>query len=407
MKVTNLHIEDMRAIERASFAFEKDFNLLVGVNGVGKSTILDALAISLSKIIRDKTKAKYRTKPLDVDDIRMEKNELIVECQIEHSMDVIVHSLSASINKSSGELERHDQFSGSRILSVDPANGGQPLAILFSTNRAVPMRRSGMSPKSLARNSIVVALDGAFAKRQLHLSEISHWVYARETLSAEDSVAANMLSAFDSVLGRFIPGCSNLHTDQAARNGRRELMITKDHVTVPVRNLSDGERGILSIVLDITRRLSLANPECEDPSSEAEAIILIDEIDLHLHPKWQRSVIKSFIKTFPKCQFIATTHSPQVIGEAQPHQIHIIPSDGEVYSPSHSYGVDSSRILEEIMDTEPRDPEVDNLLHTIGDQSSKNQFELVRRSRNRLASLVGEDDPEVVYIDSYLSAWSK
>ena len=77
--------------------------------------------------------------------------------------------------------------------------------------------------------------------------------------------------------------------------------------------------------------------------------MLIDEIDLHLHPKWQRQIVDKLTKTFPRCQFIATTHSPQVIGEVGHNRIQII-ANGEVYSPTHSFGVDSSRVLEEIMD---------------------------------------------------------
>ena len=75
--------------------------------------------------------------------------------------------------------------------------------------------------------------------------------------------------------------------------------------------------------------------------------MLIDEIDLHLHPKWQRQIVHKLTEVFPRCQFITTTHSPQVIGEVEHDRIQII-ANGEVYSPTHSFGVDSSRLLEEI-----------------------------------------------------------
>lgn len=123
--------------------------------------------------------------------------------------------------------------------------------------------------------------------------------------------------------------------------------------TLEVSQLSDGERGILALVLDLTRRLAQANPSMEDPAAEAEAVVLIDELDLHLHPKWQRQIVTKLTKTFPKCQFIATTHSPQIVGEVGHRRIQMI-ADGQVYSPTHSYGVDSSRVLEEIMGANPR-----------------------------------------------------
>ena len=109
---------------------------------------------------------------------------------------------------------------------------------------------------------------------------------------------------------------------------------------------------MLALVLDLARRLSQANPSLDDPLSEGHAVVLIDEIDLHLHSKWQRQIVHNLAAAFPGCQFIATTHSPQVIGEVEHNRIQII-ANGEVYSPTHSFGVDSSRVLEEIMDVTP------------------------------------------------------
>ena len=102
------------------------------------------------------------------------------------------------------------------------------------------------------------------------------------------------------------------------------FVLIGDSTTIPVRQLSDGERGILAFVLDLTRRFAQANPNFTDPASEAEAIVLIDEIDLHLHPKWQRQIIHNLTTTFPCCQFIATTHSPQVVASVEPDQVHLL-----------------------------------------------------------------------------------
>ena len=144
-----------------------------------------------------------------------------------------------------------------------------------------------------------------------------------------------------------------------------------------MRQLSDGERGTLALVLDLTRRLAQANPEMTDPAAEAEAVVLIDEIDLHLHPKWQRQIVRNLTAAFPRCQFIATTHSPQVIGEVEHDRIQII-ANGQVYSPTHSFGVDSSRVLEEIMDADPRAQEVKALLSQVSQEVGKQQFDSAR-----------------------------
>ena len=178
-------------------------------------------------------------------------------------------------------------------------------------------------------------------------------------------------------------------------------MIDHGDTPLPVRSLSDGERGVLAIVLDLARRLAQANPELDDPAAEAEAVVLIDEIELHLHPSWQRQIVANLTETFPKCQFIATTHSPQVIGEVEHDRIHIM-ADGDVYSPTHSFGVDSSRVLEEIMGTESRTPSVDELLSEISRTIGDDRYGDARKLLDDLSDRLGENDPEVTRIRTLL-----
>src|SRR5690606_16357245 len=102
------------------------------------------------------------------------------------------------------------------------------------------------------------------------------------------------------------------------------LLIDRKGVALPVRQLSDGERGSLALVLDLTRRLSQANPGLDDPAANGPGVVLIDEIDLHLHPKWQRDIVGNLPNAFPNLQFIATTHSPQVIGEVEHDRIQVM-----------------------------------------------------------------------------------
>ena len=153
--------------------------------------------------------------------------------------------------------------------------------------------------------------------------------------------------------------------------------------------------------MDLTRRLAQANPKFTDPASEAEAVVLIDELDLHLHPKWQRQIVHNLTATFPRCQFIATTHSPQVIGEVPHERIQII-SDDKVYSPSHSFGVDSSRVLEEIMDVDPRSAKVKELLSTVSRVIGKEQFNQARDLVGQLVEHLGDEDPEVTRLRTLL-----
>jgi predicted ATP-binding protein involved in virulence len=172
--------------------------------------------------------------------------------------------------------------------------------------------------------------------------------------------------------------------------------------SLDVAQLSDGERGNLALVLDLTRRLAQANPKLRDPASESEAVVLIDELELHLHPKWQRTILHSLTATFPKCQFIATTHSPQVIGEVEHHRIQIM-ADGQVYSPTHSYGVDSSRVLEEVMDSTSRTSKAQELISQASQAVGAQRFDDARLLVDKLEKLTGNpNDAEVMRLRTLL-----
>jgi ribonuclease HI len=131
------------------------------------------------------------------------------------------------------------------------------------------------------------------------------------------------------------------------------LFLEKNRIALDVRQLSEGERGLLAIVLDIARRLSQANPSLADPIKQGKAVVLIDELDLHLHPKWQRSIVEQLTRTFPRCQFIATTHSPQIVAAVEPEQVLLLTDTG-VVRPDRTLGMDSNWILRHLMQADDR-----------------------------------------------------
>ena len=444
MKVTHLNLANVRVIESAEFHFRPGFNLVVGVNGVGKTTVIEALAVSLSEIIQRITKFRIRTESFGSDAIRIGADSMDIECgfqidgiqgsyRIHQNREGSVPQMEAGkpreqvivtpdraefvedflkIPQMSRQLEAKTEFPSTEAEitpsirddgsnSLDSDRGGRPLAIFFSTNRAAPSERK--PSRVSAAGGLIAAFAGAFSHRELRLGEFAAWIRVQQALSRERPSTTRTLEFLEDTVKRFLPGYENLslsgNNDQMLLIDQctttLPLLFHRNIVTLSVRQLSDGERGLLALVLDLTRRLSQANPEMEDPATEAEAVVLIDEIDLHLHPKWQRQVVHNLTAAFPKCQFIATTHSPQVIGEVESDRIHII-DDGQVYSPTHSFGVDSSRVLEELMDADPRTRNVHELLTRIGDEIDGNRFEQARCSLSSLSDILGEDDPEVV-----------
>lgn len=410
MRVTALKLANLRAVETAEFRFQAGFNLIVGVNGVGKSSVLDALRVCLSAFAKQANKLRTPVEAFTVDDIRFGANALSIECGVqidgsEHRYLIHQPQESSSPQKKGAGMPReqvHDTPARATFLGDAPGPvtgsepGGRPLAVLFSTNRAVPSERA--PGKNVAAGGIAAAFAGALANRELRLGEFAAWMRVQEALKSERATAGRVLTAFEDAVARFLPGYAHL---RVLGDGHPKLLIDRGSTTVAVRQLSDGERGTLALVLDLTRRLAQANPEMPDPAAEAEAVVLIDEIDLHLHPKWQRQIVRNLSAAFPRCQFIATTHSPQVIGEVEHDRIQII-ANGQVYSPTHSFGVDSSRVLEEIMDADPRTQEVNALLSQISQEVGKQRYQSARGLLDTLVGNLGEDDPEVTRIRTLL-----
>ena len=401
MRVTSLKLTNVRAIETAEFRFQPGFNLIVGVNGAGKTSMLDSLRVCLSAFVKQANKLRAPVEAFALDDIRVGANALTVECSGQiHSSEhrYLIHKpreASAPQEKKAGmpREQVHDTPEKASFLGTVPMPvtgrepGGRPLAILFSTNRAVPSERA--PSKSVAAGGTAAAFADAFANRELRLGELAAWMRVQETLQPEHEQAGRALAAFEDAVSRFLPGYAHLRVDS---NKRPRLLVDCGRSTVAVRQMSDGERGILALVLDLTRRLVQANPEMSDPVAEAEAVVLIDEIDLHLHPKWQRQIVPKLAAAFPRCQFIATTHSPQVVASVEPDQVHLLAPVG-IIRPDRSLGMDSNWILRHLMEANDRPEDAKAAIQSVESLIGKGTFKKARATISE-AKKNGLDLPE-------------
>lgn len=403
MRVTELKLANVRSIRTGELRFRPGFNLLVGDNGVGKTSVLEVLANCLEWYVRVYNHdAKWRLPYDDENMIRMEARALDVECGFQRGGSpyrFVMHRPRGQSKELPGRIGSvgNPPPKDPHIFEVPPySDGGEtegrPLGVLYPTGRAEASERW---PRALV-GGISRAYEDALSNRQIRLGYFGSWMRVLQTLNTEGSHAA--LDAVETAVRRFLPGYRNLHLGGA--DGRK-LLIDRHGEEILVRHLSHGERGVIALVLDLTRRLGEANPGLQDPASEAGAVVLIDEIDLHLHPKWQREIAGKLTTTFPRCQFIATTHSPQVIGEIEHDRIQVIGEDG-AYSPRHSFGVDSSRVLEEIMETDPRNREVRELLSHASRFVDRECFKEARELLGKLDERLGSNDPDVVSLGTLL-----
>ena len=148
-------------------------------------------------------------------------------------------------------------------------------------------------------------------------------------------------------------------SDLTVRRNPLRMEVQKKGGRYQVDQLSDGEKCLIAMIGDLARRLAIANPELTNPL-DGQAIILIDEIDLHLHPKWQRTVVPKLLDVFSGCQFILSTHSPHVITHVKPENLFLLnqtETGTEVIQPTESYGKNVDRVLEDLMGPETTRPD--------------------------------------------------
>lgn len=429
MQLKRLSLTNVRAFTQAEFEFHPGMNLLVGINGAGKSTVLDVLRITLSKILPQITMSKSRAFDFNTNDIAIGSDWLyttlqfyIEDGQLEEEYEVrewreqsqsSEDNSQRNIQRLNPTLQRLTEFKNEnerlvylkyreQMLKDLEASKQQPFGVYFSPYRSL------LSNKRSRVGGQGAAFDNSLADdRGLRLREFADWWLVQKELSDEtghENISSRRLAALNEVVSNFLGGCTNL---RAVREPEVTLLIDKDGTSLDIKQLSDGERSMVVLVLDLARRLTQANPELEEPLKGGRAVILIDELDLHLHPSWQRTIVDKLTRTFPNCQFIATTHSPQIIGEVKPPGLTLLVRDAEqkivVYKGRQGYGLRSGWILKHLMGTPPR-PEVSQpWIKRIEEALEEGDLLAARERLEKLRDMLPSVDDEITYLEASIN----
>ncbi len=200
----------------------------------------------------------------------------------------------------------------------------------------------------------------------------------------EPVLAKQIIENVTDAIYQFLPEFSDLRIQ---RLPHLDLLIKKGEITLSIFQLSHGEKTLLALIADIARLLVILNPSLSNPLL-GNGIILIDEIELHLHPNWQRTVIGNLNKTFPNCQFILTTHSPIVISESRDLLCYSL-DNGEVQKLENLYGMDVNQVLLQEMDADIRNSEIqtaiDDLRDALQDGSLDKAKEMIADLEQKIA----------------------
>ena len=322
MFLNRLRLENFRRFKDVEMKFAKRLSVLVGINGAGKSSILSAISTLLSWYVRRLVSPNGTGAGMAISERDIQTDAL--SSTIALAIDDVGREVSWSVSKTAKGAPIFDARSDLRELTeyVKDLRASKlasvPIIAAYTVNRSVldiPLRI-----KKHHEFSVLSAYDDAF-DRAADFRRFFEWFREWEDVENEriaDTLstggvpyrANNELAAVRRALSRFLPEFS----DWKIRRTPLRMEVKKDGEFLSVDQLSDGEKCMIALVGDLARRLVVANPEQEDPLL-GNGIVLVDEIELHLHPEWQKSVLPRLLQTFPNVQFVVTTHSPLVLAQ--------------------------------------------------------------------------------------------
>jgi predicted ATP-binding protein involved in virulence len=410
MQIDHLTIKNFDGFASREFSFNPRFNLLVGDNATGKSSVLDALAVSVGSWFLGLRGFEY-SPGISPEEVRVAAHPHLDSYTFEKQF-VSRIECSGLVMGERISWARELQREGGRTTSADAkaiseaaseaerrVRAGEevtlPLICAYGTERLWFEKRHHTRRTEADRTRRMPSrLDGYRDCFNFTIQETAllDWIRDQTTVSLPLKTDTIALGVVKAAITKCVEGAKFLYYD-----GRyNDLVVIIDpHGPQLLRNLSDGQRIMLTLVGDLATRAAMLNPHLGNAAlRDTPGIVLIDELDLHLHPKWQRRVICDLKTTFPSLQFIATTHSPQLIGEAQPDEIRLL-DGGEATTPPRSFGIDSSRILEEVMGTRSRNDHVEGLLTSLFKSIDDEDFEGARQLLSEVEAKLGSDDPEV------------
>lgn len=403
MHLSHLRLENFRCFESFQLDFDPRLTVLVAENGRGKTTLLDAIRIMVWPFVGgfDLARTPYNDphNAISVDDVRLVRlrsgdmsRQLPVSLELNVNLETLgeitcrryrtseTRSTKTKDEGSTAQLKEHARSLQEQIRRPDAPPLVLPLFGYYGTGRlwsekrlTEALRRKDDSQEAsfyIRTFAYQNCLDPASSYkhfrewfswafqsyRELQIRQLESGAHEPELDAACDRVRV-VQAAIDAVLHE----TTGWHTLEYSVSYEKSLVLRHDdHGILEVDQLSDGIRSVLAMVGDIAYRCIKLNPHLgQDAARETSGIVMIDEVDMHLHPRWQQRILTQLVEAFPRIQFVVTTHSPQVLTTVPAKCIRVLsedPATGQILLsgvPNQTEGVASSDVLAEVMGVNP------------------------------------------------------
>ena len=412
---------NFRGFAEAEFDFHPNFNLLVGENASGKTSVLDALSVAAgSWFLGIGGCANRHIKADDVRCVVIQQGETMTmeeSYPVEVSATGIIDWTKHTPNKETWKRDIENAGGKTRfkdavvikkkaaeieILVRNGASVALPLVAYYGAGRLwVPAKdmEGGATEMNAGLQSRFDGYKTSIDPR-ISFSNLFRWLRTEKYVALEKQGERKTFHIVKAAMKSCLEGCESLDYDVS----QQTLLVTlRSGRVLPYHLLSDGQRAMLALVADIAIKAATLNPQLEEHVlEETRGVVLIDELDLHLHPRWQRHVVADLKRTFPKLQFFASSHSPQVIGETPHNEIILLKSDGTWMRPDASVGMHSNEVLREIMGAEIVNADAAREFETISRLIDDAEFEAAQTRINAYRERMG-NLPELEASEVYMA----
>lgn len=423
MKLKKVRITNYRCFKEAEIDFDEHTTLIVGKNGAGKTAILDAVAVAVSTFLLGIDGGVSRN--ISRDDARYEFHDLDGTVDPQHQFPVNIESTGdcldnhdvkwvRSLNSESGnttvkearELTNISKDTQKRIMTGDKSLI-LPLISYYGTGRLYAQKKEKKNIKSLTefkRQVGYVDCMAAESNEKLMLN----WFQIQTLKSLQEQQRTGivekplLLKTVESAICKCFERISgSKNADIMFDLDTHRLVLNFESTDGSLQKfamdeMSDGYKNTLSMIGDIAYRMAVLNPMLGDKVlEETSGVVVIDEIDLHLHPQWQQTIISDLNTIFPKIQFIVSSHAPAVINSVAREQIRIL-DNGEIYMPAaQTYGRDANSILREVMKVSERPTDIKQRMNLFYLYMDENNYKEADKVLTEIEAIVGTTDPDI------------
>lgn len=405
MKLKSIEFTNFRSFYRGNISFENDLTVIIGKNGAGKTSVLKAAAIALSWLrarLMSKTANGQYIDPLSITNGHSQ-SKLHVTLQNTQTIDIPNKAVKGVNKKYELDVEALKEWGNQYREEIERTNymTSVPVYVYYGVERSVidiPLRIHGKDYNLL--DTYKDSLSGSANFRDFftwfrNQEDIENQYLVRSS-RIDGFCATRELDVFRRAMESFMPEYTNFHVER----GPLRMMADKSGIAINVSQMSDGEKIYLALIGDLCHRLVLGNPTLQNPLL-GEGVVLIDEIDLHLHPEWQGELASRLNKAFPNVQFIITTHSPHVVNSVPTRCIRIL-ENGMIQENSYGYGLPLNIVLKDVMGLSMELPkEVKKQIDDVYNAIQEGNLENAQDASIALEQMVPEQ-PELVRIRKIL-----